>query len=496
MFRDTAVEVEENNLRTVAEARQRLVDAIESITEGFALYDADDRLVLCNSTYRELLQPGLAERIVPGTPFESIIRHAAERGLVEDAEGRLEQWVAERLARHRRLGEPFVQHHSGDRWIRISEHRTTDGGTVAVFSDITELKHVEEALSAAQVRLTHLLTASPAVLYSFEATGDNAPTFVSDNIRDLLGYEPAEYLEGPSFWTDRVHPDDLPRLLADFPRLFDSGRLGFEYRFRRADGTYCWMSDELRLIRGPRGEPHEVVGSWSDISERKEAELALREQTAVVELLQVVAVAANEAVTVDEAMRLCLDRVCAHSGWPGGTCLCARRGRLRRAGLNGDLAPCGPLAFRSLPRCDGGDAFRFWRGASRPGRGEWQARLDHRCHRGPRFPAGPGRGRGRHQDRLRFPGADRARGRGSPRVLRQRGVRAGRAAPQHDGPCRRPARPRGRAQTRRGGGAREPPASAGCDRERSRKASRCSTPRTVSPCATAAIASCTRASPT
>ena len=318
VFRDTAVEVEENNLRTVAEARQRLVDAIESITEGFALYDADDRLVLCNSTYRELLQPGLAERVVPGTPFESIVRHAAERGLVEDAEGRLEQWVAERLARHRRLGEPFVQHHSGDRWIRISEHRTTDGGTVAVFSDITELKHVEEALSAAQIRLTHLLTASPAVLYSFEATGHNAPTFVSDNIRDLLGYEPAEYLEGPSFWTDRVHPDDLPRVLADFPRLFDSGRLGFECRFRRADGTHCWMSDELRLIRGPRGEPHEVVGSWSDISERKEAELALREQTAVVELLQVVAVAANEAVTVDEAMRLCLDRVCAHSGWPVG----------------------------------------------------------------------------------------------------------------------------------------------------------------------------------
>ncbi len=57
IFRDTAIEVEDKNLREVAEARQRLIDAIESISEGFALYDADDRLVLCNSRYREILYP-------------------------------------------------------------------------------------------------------------------------------------------------------------------------------------------------------------------------------------------------------------------------------------------------------------------------------------------------------------------------------------------------------------------------------------------------------
>ena len=59
LFRDTAVEVEEKNLREVSEARQRLIDAIESISEGFALYDAGDRLVLCNSVYREILFPVL-----------------------------------------------------------------------------------------------------------------------------------------------------------------------------------------------------------------------------------------------------------------------------------------------------------------------------------------------------------------------------------------------------------------------------------------------------
>ena len=50
------------------------------------------------------------------------------------------------------------------------------------------------------------------MLYSFEAKGDYAPTFVSENIKRLFGYEPREYLEGPDFWLDRVHPDDLPRV--------------------------------------------------------------------------------------------------------------------------------------------------------------------------------------------------------------------------------------------------------------------------------------------
>ncbi len=87
LFRDTAVEVEEKNLREVAEARQRLVDAIESISEGFALYDAEDRLVLCNSRYREILYPGIADAVVPGAQFETIVRKAVKQGLVEDAKG-------------------------------------------------------------------------------------------------------------------------------------------------------------------------------------------------------------------------------------------------------------------------------------------------------------------------------------------------------------------------------------------------------------------------
>ncbi|MGH6943309.1 MAG: PAS domain-containing protein, partial [Geminicoccaceae bacterium] len=208
------------------------------------------------------------------------------------------------------------------RWFRsLATPRRGDNGDIAwdgISLDITEVKRAEEALSSAQARLARRLISSPAVLYSFEAKGDYAPTFVSENLRELFGYEPREYLEHADFWLERVDPRDLPRLLNEFPKLLETGRLTYEYRFRRKDGTSCWVADEMRVIRDESGAPLEIVGSWSDISERKEAEIALHEQTSFVELLQVIAAASNEAATVDEAMQFCLDRVCAHTGWPVG----------------------------------------------------------------------------------------------------------------------------------------------------------------------------------
>jgi len=150
VFRDTAVEVKETNLREIREARNRLTNAIETISEGFSLYDDDDRLVVCNSRYRDIMYPGIASAMVPGTPFETIIRKGAELGLVADAEGRIDEWVAERLEKHRNPSGPHLQRRDHGRWIQINERKTETGGTVAVYSDLTEIKHAEEALREAK----------------------------------------------------------------------------------------------------------------------------------------------------------------------------------------------------------------------------------------------------------------------------------------------------------------------------------------------------------
>jgi signal transduction histidine kinase len=129
------------------ESERHLVEALESISEGFSLYDADDRLVLCNRRYRELLYPGKEEAIAPGTPFERIIRAAAERGLIDEAIGRVDAWVEERLERHRNPRGPHLQRRSNGRWIQVNERKTADGRMVAVYSDITALKRSEVELA-------------------------------------------------------------------------------------------------------------------------------------------------------------------------------------------------------------------------------------------------------------------------------------------------------------------------------------------------------------
>jgi len=77
------------------------------------------------------------------------------------------------------------------------------------------------------------------VVYSFEVGGNYAPTFVSDNIKRVLGYEPDQYLKDPEFWRSRVHPEDLPGVEAARAELFSEGRHVAEYRFRKSDGIYC-----------------------------------------------------------------------------------------------------------------------------------------------------------------------------------------------------------------------------------------------------------------
>jgi signal transduction histidine kinase/DNA-binding response OmpR family regulator len=143
------LETEKKNLREIGEARMRLTDAIETISEGFSLYDADDKLVVFNSKYKNLFAAH-ADVIEPGTTFETIARTAVERGKIDNADGSHEAWLAERIAQHKASSSTHIQHRSDGRWIQVSERKTTDGGVVATYADITELKQREADLATAR----------------------------------------------------------------------------------------------------------------------------------------------------------------------------------------------------------------------------------------------------------------------------------------------------------------------------------------------------------
>ena len=131
-------------------AHDLLLDAIECITEGFVLYDAQDRLVLCNSRYRELFSAN-TDLIAPGTLFETVLRGGAARGVYRLPPGEeLESWIERRIVQHRTAGPPLEVQLGTGRWIRIEEWRTQEGGTVGIRADITDLKVREAELRAAR----------------------------------------------------------------------------------------------------------------------------------------------------------------------------------------------------------------------------------------------------------------------------------------------------------------------------------------------------------
>ena len=142
-----------------ATAQSRLHDAIESMNGGFVLYDGDDRLVMCNETYRQMY-PETRDLNVAGTKFEDLIRADVARGQVPEAVGREEQWLAERVRVHLSDQSTTEQQLGDGRWILVSERRTGEGGVVGIRTDITARKETElqlqktlDELNAATERL-------------------------------------------------------------------------------------------------------------------------------------------------------------------------------------------------------------------------------------------------------------------------------------------------------------------------------------------------------
>ena len=121
--------------------------AIETISDGFALFGPDDRLVLCNSRYQELY-PKLDDVAQPGMPFSTILKAGVDRGVIDTAGQSPDAWIAERLRQHK-SPQGLVEYHHGTTWVRISERRTPDGSTVVVYTDISELKQRQQELEEA-----------------------------------------------------------------------------------------------------------------------------------------------------------------------------------------------------------------------------------------------------------------------------------------------------------------------------------------------------------
>ena len=146
-----------------------------------------------------------------------------------------------------------------------------------------ERKAIATELKGTRQRLQYLLAVSPAIIYTTKATGDFACTFVSENLRAIMGYTTQEMTTDPKGWPERLHPDDARRAFGEMLPLIGRGGGSIEYRFRHRDGHYIWIQDTFKVVSDDQGHPLELVGAWADITERKQAEQTALKANAEIE---------------------------------------------------------------------------------------------------------------------------------------------------------------------------------------------------------------------
>ncbi|WP_343035932.1 EAL domain-containing protein [Aromatoleum toluvorans] len=155
----------------------------------------------------------------------------------------------------------------------------------AAFTRFHELRRERAALRTTSEHLAYLLSASPVVLYTLRMhDGSLLPQWVSGNVESIIG-SPLDEVLAPGWWLAHLHPGDRKAVLDAQARLLRDGRLEHEYRFLADDGRLLWLHDQLRVVRRDDGSPIEVVGTWTDITAHKRAELLEAARSSVLDRL-------------------------------------------------------------------------------------------------------------------------------------------------------------------------------------------------------------------
>lgn len=144
---------------------------------------------------------------------------------------------------------------------------------VTIGHDITERKQAEEALRQSEERWQLAATGTTDGIWDWDVTGH--AVFLSPRWKQVRGYREDEIGAEEVEWSSRIHPEDFSRVMATIRSYFNKEIPTFEceYRTRRKDGTYYWVNDRGIAVWDAQGQVIRMVGSETDITERKQAEV-------------------------------------------------------------------------------------------------------------------------------------------------------------------------------------------------------------------------------
>jgi MprA protease rhombosortase-interaction domain-containing protein len=256
-------------LRRTARADALLRDAVESMSEGFVIFDQDDRLVTCNDAYRTLY-PKNAHLMVPGSRFIDILRAGIESGQSPDARGQEEEWIAKLMRERAVSAVPHEHRLDTGRWVLTSERRLRNGGIAGLRVDITALKQVQASLRESQMLLAQAqhVSRTGSVFRDF-VTGK---TEWSEELCRIFGVDHATFTPGPDRFLAMVHPEDRGRVI-EAMRSSEQGirPVPLQYRIIRPDGQTRWVYREAEVLFS-EGKPAGRISTYKDITDRRVAE--------------------------------------------------------------------------------------------------------------------------------------------------------------------------------------------------------------------------------
>ena len=266
------------HLRQVADSLRHALRERDQHQKAFdqhaivSVADTSGRIIYANSKFTEISGYSLAELLGQN--------HRMLKSGLHPASFYAELWKTI-SAGHVWQGEICNRNKGGDLyWVQstIVPFLDADGRPyqyISVRTDISHMKVAEAALRASETRLNFLVSSSPVTIYTCAATPPFGATYISLNVKRLIGHEPEQFTRSSEFWAENIHPDDRQQVFDQLPQLFEHGIHEHEYRFRIPDGSYRWMHDEMRLVRNAAGEPVEIIGYWADITRRKRNEQEL-----------------------------------------------------------------------------------------------------------------------------------------------------------------------------------------------------------------------------